>query len=183
MVRHPPDHSPFSSEWRRFVIRVVPFWLKLGLGWWLWFGDGFRFAYVLLAVGGGPDVSAVAVFQGPSAFVFEPVVVSAAGEDAVVVAGADEVGEGGGGPVGGAAVVEQVPGHRVGEQSPPGAVGGEFPCHLGGDGSVPGQFRAVFGQAREHGGGHGDLHQHPVAPAAAGAAGAPAAAGGAAGAT
>jgi len=49
----------------------------------LWFGDGFWlgnrfwFAYVLLAVGAGPDVSAVAVFHTPAAFVFEPVVVSA----------------------------------------------------------------------------------------------------------
>src|SRR6266498_5341906 len=92
MVRHPPDHSPFSSEWRRFVIRVVPFWLKLGLGWWLWFGDGFRFAYVLLAVGGGPDVSAVAVFQGPSAFVFEPVVVSAQAAEVLRAGGAVGVG-------------------------------------------------------------------------------------------
>src|SRR6266508_2084934 len=59
-----------------------------------------------------------------------------------------------------------MPGGGVGEQSPPGAVGGEFPCHLGGDGSVPGQFRAVLGQTHEHGGGHGDLHQHPVVPPA-----------------
>src|SRR6266498_4687548 len=65
------------SEWWWFVVRIVPFGFGLGFGWWLWFRDGFRFANVLVAVGAGPDVSAVAVFHTPSALVLEPVVVPA----------------------------------------------------------------------------------------------------------
>jgi hypothetical protein len=40
-------------------------------------GDGVGLAVVAVAVGGGPDVDAVVVFDGPAGFVFESMMVPA----------------------------------------------------------------------------------------------------------
>jgi hypothetical protein len=72
--------STRRSEWWWFVVGVGLFGLGFGrcrCRCRLWLGDGFGFAGVLVPVGGGPDVDAVDVVESPSAFVFEPVVVSA----------------------------------------------------------------------------------------------------------
>src|SRR5215471_16692247 len=62
-------------------------------------------------------------------------------ERADLVAGHDELGEIAGRPVGAAAVVEQLPGERVGDQPPPGSrlVGCETPGDRGWDRPVAGQ--------------------------------------------
>src|SRR6266542_4318529 len=80
------------SEWWWFVVRIVPFGFRRWRWLWLWFRNRFRFPNVLLAVGAGPDVSAVAVFHSPSALVLEPVVVSAQAAEVLRAGGAVGVG-------------------------------------------------------------------------------------------
>src|SRR5215469_12627659 len=97
---------------------------------------------VVVSGAGGGEVRGVCVAAvGPGFDVVEVAqlgCMSASGEGAGLVAGGGVVGEVGGWPVGGAAVVEELTG-VVGDESPPGAglVGGDTPCHVGGDGTVP----------------------------------------------
>jgi hypothetical protein len=79
------------------------------------------------------------------------------GEAAVLVAGTDVIGEGGGWAVGGAAVVEQGARGGVGEQAVSDAVGGDLAGHLGGDGAVADEVGGLVVGADQGGVGDDDL--------------------------
>src|SRR5262249_2703040 len=66
-----PTLNRTRSEWWWFVCRHGRW------GWWGWFGDGVGLAVVAVSVGGGPDVDAAVVFDGPAGFVLESVMVPA----------------------------------------------------------------------------------------------------------
>jgi hypothetical protein len=88
----------------------------------------------------------------------------AAGEPAAAVAGEQVVDQRLGWGVAGAAVVQQVPVDRVGDQPPPLAVGGQRPGGGGRDGPVPGQLARGLGQPEQAGqvDGDPDLRALPV---------------------
>src|SRR5215471_21187855 len=103
---------------------------------------------VVVSAAGGGEVRGVCVAAvGPGFDVVEVAqlgCMSASGEGAGSFAGGDVVGEVGGCPVGGAAVVEELAG-VVGDESPPGAglVRGEAAGEGGGGGAVPVEVRGL----------------------------------------